>query len=158
MRPTEKRSDRTPLVKLTLCWLIVGAILWSGTSALATATSGRVYKSNVAGTRVCTEAVIADTADNKGYTTTWSATCTSTNSKPSGYLGIRIRGVRDGGLWSSWTSWAVNSSTTWSMGVGGKLCSNPSGTQEFQTEAESKFWYSSGYIHFTKTVSPAQNY
>ncbi len=145
-------------VALALGGLIAVAVLWSGTFALATATSGRVYKGNVAGTRVCTEAVIADVADNKGYTTTWSSTCSSTNSKPPGYLGVRIRGVRDGGLCSSWTGWAVNASTTWSMGIGGHLCTNPGGTQEFQTYAESKLWYSLGYIYFTQAVSPAQNY
>jgi hypothetical protein len=143
---------------LVLGGLIVVAVVWSGAFALATATSGRVYKSTIAGTRICTEAVIADVADNKGYTTTWSSTCSSTNSKPPGYLGVRIRGVRDGGFCSSWTGWAVNASTTWSMGLGGYLCTNPGGTQEFQTYAESKFWYSSGYIHFTQTVSPSQNY
>lgn len=151
------RSPRPRSAILTLVLLLILPMA----AALATATSGRIYKGSVAGVRICSESVIADVVDNKGYTTAWANTnCSTAQNQPSGHLGIRIIGLMDGGFCSSWTGYAYNSSSAWSMALGGKLCSNPSGSQAFQTMAQSRKWVASagGYSTYSTVISPAQNY
>jgi hypothetical protein len=126
--------------------------------ALATASSGRIYKGTNGGVATCTEAVIRDVADNAGYTTTWDYTsCTTAHALSAGWLGAYASGYRDGAYCAN-TGWAYSSTLTHSFGVGAHLCSNPAGSQAFNTIAISKKWTGTGYLTYSSTASPSQNY
>ena len=154
---TSGSGSRRTLRMLVACLLVVGA----SSVAWATASSGFIFKGNVNGKATCTEAIIADVADNKGWTYVFSAgACSTAQTVPSGHIGVRIRGWRNGGICANWGLYNYNSGTAHAIGVGGKLCSNPAGSQDFQTQANSHRWSTDCGCYFVHSLvtSPAQNY
>lgn len=141
---------------------VVFVALFAGI-AFATATSGRIWRGSPGNSyNVCAEAVIRDTADNVAYIIAQdlgSGCWSDNNSRPSGWLGTKAIGLRDGGYCGT-TGWYYNSSSTWMFGVGSHLCSNPGGVQEFYTKADTRAWNSSttSYVDYLQITSPSQNY
>lgn len=110
----------------------------------------------VSGTRGCDEAVILPGADNRGYVTVWNQnTCTSAKNVPAGNMGVRIRAWRGGAACSSWTVYAHNSASAHLQGIGGFLCSNPAGLQNFQTQSQIHLWAGANYTDLGSIFSPA---
>lgn len=150
-----------------LLWALFAgiAVIAISSVALATATSGYVYKLSVnvpsyGWTDGCIKSTIADVADNKAYTRTavnFNKCGSPVQSLPSGYLGARADGYRDGAYCGT-TDYYYNSSSTYVFGVGSHLCSNPSGTQTFYTQARGRLWNGSGYSYLGSQASPNQNY
>jgi hypothetical protein len=137
--------------------------------ASATATSGYIYKLTTGpygGSYVdnCLKADIVDVADNRA----WIRSAFSPNHcgapvywMPSGYLGIRAWGYRDGFVCTS-TGFYYNSSSQYEFGVGAVLCGNPAGSQVFHTSADAQVWTLIGgswqYTFVGSVSSPNQNY
>lgn len=105
--------------------------------------------------------IIADVADNKAFIQARVySDCVSTNLRPSGWLGALAPGYRDG-YYCGQTGWHYSSSSTATFGVGGLLCSNPSGTQTFWTSAQYRYWFNDSTAQYelkTNHNSPNQNY
>lgn len=55
------------------------------------------------------------------------------------YLGIKLNGYRDG-AWCGNTNWWWNSAAASSLYLWATLCTNPSGTQIFETWMEGNWW------------------
>lgn len=144
-------------------WIVVSAvlgllILLGVGPALATATSGRIYRGTVGGHAICTEAIIRDVADNVANTTSWHYTnCYTPYSAPAGHIGVLAAGYRNGSLCDG-TDWWYNSVPASGWGVGSVLCSNPPGMQVFMTGGWSKYWNGTGYTWLNPIYSPNQNY
>jgi len=79
------------------------------------------------------------------------------NTLPSGWIGTRAGGYRDG-VWCGVSGWHYSSqaATNWQLWV--TMCSNPSGIQEFKTRGDITIYTGSGYVSNTGPTSPAQNY
>lgn len=79
------------------------------------------------------------------------------NSLPSGWIGTRAGGYRDGG-WCGVSGWHYSSqaASNWQLWI--TMCSNPSGIQEFKTRGDITIYTGSGYVSNTGPTSPAQNY
>lgn len=137
------------------------AVAVAGPATAGSATSGKIYRGTVPySKKICAEAVIRDTADNLSWTTVWtSSLCTNSTTVPSGYLGTMALGYKDGSYCDN-TGWIYNSVTSSLIGVSSGLCSNPAGTQEFYTKADSRAWDTGigGYRDYLRVTSPSQNY
>lgn len=129
--------------------------------ALATATSGRMYKGEnpiQPPNDICGEAIIRDVADNVGNTFSSSnGTCWSPVLTNPGVLGVRVHGYRDG-VYCGSAGYVYNSSITSGIGVGSKLCSNPSGFQNFHSVSLHRVWNGSSYTSLGTVTSPSQTY
>lgn len=142
-------------VAVALLFVVTMAGIALGTASSSTISVGSVYGG---GKGVCSESVIADVADNKAYTSTYSTSyCAYALSSSSGHLGANALGYRDGAYCGS-TGFLYNGSATWKFGVGSTLCSNPSGYQTFKTKADSRVWDGASYKDFLMVTSPNQTY
>lgn len=155
---TLARPSRWVRKSLVSALLLVVILTLAVGPALATASSGRIYKGTVNGYRVCTESVIRDVADNVAYTSTWDFTsCNTPRPIPAGWIGAAAVGYRDGSYCGS-TGMLYSSVYTYQFGVGSHLCSNPGGYQSFHTVASSQIWNGQFYVQFTIVTSPSQSY
>ncbi len=111
------------------------------------------------GTTHCSQAGIEDVAINVSHVRAYSSsTCSTTRVLPSGWLGVRAHGQRDG-VYCASTSWFYSNRADYYWWVKSQLCSNPAGTQEFRTLADTRMYDGAGW-YFTHSIgpSPAQNY
>jgi hypothetical protein len=159
-------------VVLVMGSVLMGALISFEGVALATATSGDVYKLTTGpygSTYVdnCLKATITTGADNIADIYSFSdkepSRCDGSYaySMPGGYLGIDASGYKNGAYCGS-TGYYYNSGPTSGIGVGSKICSNPFGLQTFYTVATGEVWdYYYTYWHYAYTgtvASPNQNY
>lgn len=104
----------------------------------------------------------ANPADTQAFTRAayWYATCDGTPGVTvgPGWLGARAYEYRSGALCGS-TAEAYNSGSTSLFGVGGVKCTNPSGTQTFETTGYHLIWSDQSDTYATGfTYSPRQSY
>ena len=84
--------------------------------------------------------------------------CASNLTLPSGYLGARAQGYRDG-QYCGQSSWSYSNVAAWGWQVWVWACSNPSGLQEFYTRANGKLWVNNSQYDTTGwQLSPIQQY
>jgi hypothetical protein len=80
---------------------------------------------------------------------------------PGGYIGANADGYINGSYCGS-TGFYYNSGPASGFGVGAQLCSNPAGSQVFDTVATGTIWdyvYSTWqYVYTNSLTSPNQNY
>jgi len=158
--PTKRR-----LAGLLVIFVLVGTVLGGIAGA---ATSGYInYGSNLMGDGVArTQCAKADVINNGGNPDfkSWARTTSSSNcstglaSVPSGYLGAGFDAYRDGALCNS-ASPQYNGSSTSTFGIGGVICTNPSGIQNYHTVGKSYFWagvyyYYNNHYHIYLATSP----
>ena len=147
--------------KFSLTLLVVVITVGITSIALATATSGRIYKGEnpiLPPNDICGEAIIRDVADNVGNTfSSANNTCWSSVLTNPGTLGVRVQGYRNGAFCGS-AGYVYNGSITSGIGVGSKLCSNPSGLQNFHSVSLHRVWNGSSYNYLGSVTSPNQTY
>jgi hypothetical protein len=128
-------------------------------------TSGVVYKARetLNGSRVvnaCAESAVVTGADFKAYARTRqpnSTSCSSAKSVPGGYMGVLFNGYRDGSFCGQ-AGPTYSTSTASDYGLGGAICGNPSGLQNYYTNGYPRWYrgpsypYNNGYvIHFQQS-------
>lgn len=151
--------------------VLAATFVFEGT-ALATATSGDVYKLTTGpytGVYVdnCLKATISTGANNVADIYSFSdkepSRCDSSyaHTMPGGYIGADASGYRNGAYCGS-TGYYTNSGPASGIGVGSKICSRPSGSHSYHTVATGEVWdyyYTQWHYAYTGTVaSPTQNY
>lgn len=151
MGTTTRRRKR--LAHLIVIPILVGALLGGVAGA---ATSGWVnYGNQLMGDGVarrhCAKADVINNGGNpdfKGWarTTTGSGCTSSLASVPAGYLGAAFDAYRNGSLCGS-AGPVFQGSANSTFGVGGTVCSNPSGNQNFHTVGRGYFWGGSYYSY-----------
>jgi hypothetical protein len=147
--------------------LIVAAVLLAvptGVSASAFSAWTYNFRLTPAGyslTNLCQKAGIVDVASNNGQVKAWVSAgfqCSGTSQAlPSGWLGMNVKGYRDG-LYCGQSGYVYTTSATSFMSHSAVLCSNPSGTQSFTTTVYGVMYDGGGYWGGSTTTSPAQNY
>jgi hypothetical protein len=147
--------------------LAVTALLTLALPGLALATASSAWIKHAThdlpgypGTTHCTQATIEDVATNMSHVRAHNGSlCTSPlRVLPTGWLGVRAHGLRDG-TYCGDTSWWSSNRADSAWWVKQQLCSNPAGTQEFWTVADTRmFDGSSGYFTHLNIESPSQNY
>lgn len=145
-----------PAMVLVLLGLTAGVVY-----ATAWSTWGFVMRVNSPGygySNACARAGIVDVADNKSQVRVYSdgQSCGVTKNLPSGYIAAKADGYRNGAYCST-TGWYFNSVTAAYFAVGQVICSNPAGTQTFNTVGWGGLWNGSSYPANSRT-SPSQNY
>jgi hypothetical protein len=132
-----------------------------GLPALATASSGRIYKGEnplYLPNDICGEAIIRDIADNVGTTfATVNGSCWSPMNVLAGHIGVKVTGYRDGSYCGE-TIYVYNGGVTSGISVGSKLCSNPSGLKNFHSVSRHRAWNGSSYTYMGLVTSPSQTY
>src|SRR5690606_35593870 len=148
----ERSSSMRKLFAIATFGLLVGATL----PAIA-ASSGIVFRINVGTPNGQTTALCAkaetdgstnpplNISDSYSYTT---SSCTTRRTLNTGWLGVRLLAIRDGGICGT-SAWYNTTSSGSRIGHGGSYCSNPAGIQEFWTYTDSRMWRqsSSSYIY-----------
>ncbi len=148
-----------------------GVMMVSGpTEASATASTGYIYELTTGpyGSTYadnCVNSVIADVANNNAYiesdTDPHDCNTSYAYTMASGYLGANADGYKNGAYCGS-TGYYYTSGAASGFGVGQQLCSNPAGSQTFDTVATGTIWdYVSGtwqYVYTNSLTSPNQNY
>lgn len=104
----------------------------------------------------------ADPGDGQAFTRSahWSSGCVGTSALTvsAGWLGAKAYVSRDGAYCGA-TAEVYNTGSTSLLGVGGQVCSNPSGSQVFETMSQHFLW-DDKYDNYVDgwTASPRQNY
>lgn len=140
------------------------------TTAQATASTGYIYELTTGpygSTYIdnCVDSVIANVAQNRAYieSNTDPHRCNTSYAynMPGGYIGANADGYINGSYCGS-TGFYYNSGPASGFGVGAQLCSNPAGSQVFDTVATETIWdyvYSTWqYVYTNSLTSPNQNY
>jgi len=84
--------------------------------------------------------------------------CSEANrTLPSGYIGAKVAGYRDG-LYCGESAWYYSNVATSGWALTATECSNPAGTQAFNTQGFGRFWTGTTYTGFLTVTSPSQNY
>lgn len=109
---------------------------------------------------VCGESVVfAGPPDFRSWTYSYSTSnCASAATKPAGYFGSKFLAYRDGAVCYA-SSWSYSNVSAYGWGYGGKMCSDPSGVQEWRTRAYHKAYNPSTttYTEYTGNWSPIQS-
>lgn len=111
-------------------------------------------------TSLCGQAGIVDVASNYGQSISknYVAGACSGASKtlPSGWLAVENWGYKDGAYCgTSGRSYSSVATAAWQLWI--SLCSNPAGTQSFNTRVWATAWVGNGYLG-GPVLSPSQNY
>jgi hypothetical protein len=157
--------------RLGLMATIAGtAILMFPTLAYAGyATSGNLYRATVSvsgyGTvRVCLEATITTNGTNivmNGGSTrvydTSGLNCDGSWSLPTGWIGVTLDGYRDGSFCGT-SGYEYTSQATWQKTYSENTCTDPAGSQAFNTVVFGRVYNgSSGYHNIPGVSGPSQN-
>jgi hypothetical protein len=98
------------------------------------------------------------TVYNYGYA--YAKQCTNVNPQPvvlpAGWIGRLYSGYRNGGYCGS-VGWTYSSVATDAVFGGSSICSNPSGSQSFQTAVTGQIWNGNSYTSFGTQWSPSLN-
>lgn len=137
-------------------------VLFIGSAAWA-ATSGKVHTANWPGSPtgvVCGQAdIVVAPPDFKAHTySRTSSSCATAQSRAAGWLGVKFKALKDGVVcYTSATHY--NSGTTSGISVGGKVCTDPAGTQAWSTWAYQSAWNPDTwtYLNVGPVVSPNQS-
>ena len=102
-------------------------------------------------TTYCARSGVVDTARNYGasyaYANGGAHSCTSpVNYLPAGWIGVKVEGFRDG-VSCGVSSWYYSSQVAWGWQLWITMCSNPSGSQDFQTRSWLRY-YDGGAFYF----------
>lgn len=150
-------------VSFVLGLAMMSALLFIGSAAAVT--SGTVFKARetLNGSRVinaCAEATVVTGGDFQSFARSRQpvgTSCSSGYAVPGGYLGASFYGYMNGSFCGVGGP-AYTTGTTSDFGIGGAICGNPSGLQNFFTNGYSDFYkgpsypYNNGYvIYFTQS-------
>lgn len=155
---------RWPTVVLTA---LVATTVGTASPAWA-ASSGRVFQTDfvspTASFEGCGEADMDVGAEAKSWATSfgwpepYECDTSSLAPSPAGYLGVNAYEYINGAYCGS-TGWYYDDTSNDNFGVGGAVCGNPAGSQNFYTVGYQEFYYSGiGYLGPYSVTSPSQTY
>jgi hypothetical protein len=154
-------SSRRAIVALAAGLVVLATPLSAAASAYSPLTYlASWYPPSYSHGSLCGQAAMIDTAQNYNQAVSMyyrAGACNGGNQGvPSGYLGSWVEGYRDG-VYCGATSVYYSTTFTSAWQLWATLCSNPSGSQTFQSFGESYGWTGSSYLN-GGVWSPAQNY
>jgi hypothetical protein len=82
--------------------------------------------------------------------------CGGAKTLPSGWLAVTLDGYRNGSFCGT-TYYQYSTTSTSAFGVATSLCSNPSGSQTFNTNVFGRVYNGSAYVNLPGIAGPAQN-
>lgn len=154
--------------KIPIVLAVALVYLMTTTAALANAYSANTFKlaTSIPGysgsTDLCLLSGIETGPSNTGVITSYFSNpthCQASDQRPlaSGYLGVYLQGLRDGFVCGN-TGWIYSNVNTHYWQIWSNLCSNPAGSQSFDTLTSGRVWTGSGYTGMPSQWSPTQNY